>query len=100
MATVESIEVDELSAVKEELKRREHIQDFLPHSSIPMRAPSLPIERSRTEESGVTDESSLQFKLVEHEEGEDLGYPSRDEYEADTEDGQEDVQDHGKRMTM
>ena len=89
MATVESIEVDELSAVKEELKRRQ-IQDFVPLSStIPMRAPSLPFERTRTEDSAVTDESSLQFKLVEHEEEEDLGYPSRDEYEGDADDEEE-----------
>ena len=92
MATIESIEVDELSAVREELKRRENIQDYiLPHSNIPMRAPSIPVERSRTEDSGVTDESSLQFKLVEHEEEEDVGggYSAlRDEYEADTEDGE------------
>lgn len=81
MATVESIEVDELSAVQEDLKRRE-IQDFVPIGLGTQRAPSLPIERTRTEESAVTDESSLNFKLVEHEE-EELDYPPRDDEGSD-----------------
>eukprot|EP00977_Amphora_coffeiformis_P013019 scaffold3337_cov169-Amphora_coffeaeformis.AAC.29 len=76
MATVESIEVDELSAVQEELTRRE-IQDFLPIGLGTQRAPSLPIERTRTTDSGITDESPLNFKLVEHEE-EEIDYPPND----------------------
>ena len=77
MATLESIEVGELSAVQEELKLRE-IQDFLPVGMSTQRAPSLPIERTRTEESAITDESSLNFKLIEHEE-EELDYPPRED---------------------
>ena len=82
MATVESIEVDELSAVQEELKRRE-IQDFMPITMPTQRAPSLPIERTRTEDSAVTSESSLQFKYTEHEEEEDMqvvGHRNRGEH--------------------
>lgn len=76
MATVESIEVDELSAVQEELQRRDR-QDFLRIGMSTQRAPSLPMERTRTTDSGFTDESPLNFKLIEHEE-EELDYPPND----------------------
>lgn len=93
MATVESIEVDALGAVQDVNKQqhRGEIKDFLPMNMSPLRASSLPFERTPTgDSSGVSDESALRFQLVEHEEEDGLNRSALGVCSDDEEDASDD----------
>jgi hypothetical protein len=98
MATTESIEVDELSTVQEDSdwrRQEQHeqhqtINDLLPINMSPLRASSLPFERTRTEGSSLAtsdEESDLGFKILEHEEQESVnqvGVPKKHDFRTRT----------------